>query len=282
MPENKEEAQEYDSFLYKFQQQIIDAWKPVPHTSSNVVLYIVLSAICIGLGLGLILSAPTSDEFYLQYDNACTVSSASNDNSATSACKVTFTVTNTLTAPVYFYYGFKGFYQNHRRYLKYFSTDQLSTGNPDESTASSDCGSYYTNAQTFGSAVTAIDGVTTLTDSNPAFPCGTIARMYYQLRPEITTFKLYDASNNNIAISQSGIAWPSDIGRHTNAADSKMAFRVSEETWLVWFRPAARSDFYKLNGIVQQDLTPGTYTLAFKNSTACLTQEWTRRGARSG
>lgn len=43
MPENKEEAQEYDSFLYKFQQQIIDAWKPVPHTSSNVVLYIILS-----------------------------------------------------------------------------------------------------------------------------------------------------------------------------------------------------------------------------------------------
>jgi hypothetical protein len=43
MPENKEEAQEYDSFLYKFQQQIIDAWKPVPHTSSNVILYIILS-----------------------------------------------------------------------------------------------------------------------------------------------------------------------------------------------------------------------------------------------
>jgi hypothetical protein len=45
MPENKEEAQEYDSFLYKFQQQIIDAWKPVPHTSSNVILYIILSTL---------------------------------------------------------------------------------------------------------------------------------------------------------------------------------------------------------------------------------------------
>lgn len=43
IPDNKEEAQEYDSFLYKFQQQIIDAWKPVPHTSSNVILYIILS-----------------------------------------------------------------------------------------------------------------------------------------------------------------------------------------------------------------------------------------------
>lgn len=74
--------------------------------------------------------------------------------------------------------------------------------------------------------------------------------MYYKLKPEITTFALYDPSNNAITIKQTGIAWPSDIGRHTNAADSKMPFRVTEETWLVWFRPAARSDFYKLNGII--------------------------------
>lgn len=106
--------------------------------------------------------------------------------------------------------------------------------------------------------------------------------MYYKLRPEIIGFKLYDASNNNIAISQSGIAWPSDIGRHTNAADSKMPFRVTEEPWLVWFRPAARSDFYKLNGIIRQDLSPGTYTLAFKNSKKLFTQEWIQLGAQSG
>lgn len=41
--ERQSEAQEYDSFLYKFQQQIIDAWRPVPHTGSNVILYIILS-----------------------------------------------------------------------------------------------------------------------------------------------------------------------------------------------------------------------------------------------
>jgi hypothetical protein len=96
--------------------------------------------------------------------------------------------------------------------------------------------------------------------------------MYYQLRDEIQGFKLYDSISNNIAISQSGIAWPSDIGRHVNAADSQMPFRVTEETWLVWFRPAARSDFYKLNGIINQDLQPGTYTVGIKNRISIFTQ----------
>ena len=40
--EEKEELEQYDTFLYRFQQQIIDAWKPVPYTSNNVILYAVL------------------------------------------------------------------------------------------------------------------------------------------------------------------------------------------------------------------------------------------------
>lgn len=40
--EEQEELEQYDTFLYRFQQQIIDAWKPVPYTSNNVILYAVL------------------------------------------------------------------------------------------------------------------------------------------------------------------------------------------------------------------------------------------------
>lgn len=106
--------------------------------------------------------------------------------------------------------------------------------------------------------------------------------MYYQLRDEIQGFRLYNQSKHNIPISQVGIAWPSDVGMHTNAADSQMAFRVTEETWLVWFRPAATSEFYKLNGIINQDLPAGTYTISFKNRIYLLKQTCRRVGARSG
>lgn len=97
--------------------------------------------------------------------------------------------------------------------------------------------------------------------------------MYYKLRTEIQSFRLYDNTNTNINIDQTGIAWPSDIGRHVNAADNLMPFRVTEETWLVWFRPAARSDFYKLNGIIRQDLPAGTYTVGIKNRNYNSTQK---------
>lgn len=39
--------------------------------------------------------------------------------------QVNFTLTQTLPRPVYLYYGLRSYYQNHRRYLKYFSTDQM-------------------------------------------------------------------------------------------------------------------------------------------------------------
>lgn len=69
-------------------------------------------------------------------------------------------------------------------------------------------------------------------------------------------------------MSSTGIAWPSDIGRHRQANDGTIGtdtLDVSSEHWLVWFRPAARSDFYKLNGIINQDLPKGTYTVKFLN-----------------
>ena len=74
-----------------------------------------------------------------------------------------------------------------------------------------------------------------------------------------------------MTMSQSGIAWPSDIGRFTNPADtSQIAFDVTEETFLVWFRPAARSSFFKLNGIINTDMPAGTYTVTINNSRLLL------------
>ena len=88
------------------------------------VLDLISGAICIGLGLGLILSAPTSEEVYVDYSDCLNGT----------VCNKTFTLNATLAAPVYFYYGLTGFYQNHRRYLKYYSSSQLSSGTIDVST----------------------------------------------------------------------------------------------------------------------------------------------------
>jgi hypothetical protein len=39
-----------------------------------------------------------------------------------------------MEAPIYLYYGFTNYFQNHRRYLKYFSVDQMN-GKTIDSTA---------------------------------------------------------------------------------------------------------------------------------------------------
>jgi hypothetical protein len=41
-------------------------------------------------------------------------------------CTVRFTLKKTYKAPVFLYYRLSNFYQNHRRYVKSLSTDQLS------------------------------------------------------------------------------------------------------------------------------------------------------------
>lgn len=94
---------------------------------------------------------------------------------------------------------------------------------------STDCGDYVTNDQTFGTGATSYVSSQTLNGSANAFPCGTIARFYYKLRPEIRGFTIKNSSGTSVAMTQSGIAWPSDIGRHKNPSDtSQIGFDVTE------------------------------------------------------
>ena len=118
-------------------------------------------------------------------------------------------------------------------------------------------------------------GGAALTDSSVAFPCGTIARFFKILEPEIafntsgstgTVLTGPAAGAITISATQTGIAWPSDIGRHKNPTDLNQAgIDVTKETWLVWFRPAARSDFFKLNAVINTDLPAGDYTVTFNS-----------------
>lgn len=50
-----------------------------------------------------------------------------NDNAAgtRNMCRLTFTVPETMGSPVFMYYKLTNFYQNHRRYVRSFNSDQL-------------------------------------------------------------------------------------------------------------------------------------------------------------
>jgi hypothetical protein len=103
-----------------------------------------------------------------------------------------------------------------------------------------------------------------LTGSDTSFPCGTSGRIYNLFRPEIKSFSI-KLSSTAITIRKTGIAWSSDIGKHKDYDLNKQPFSLLEEDWLVWYRPAARSDFYKLFGVLENGLIAGNYTFYFKN-----------------
>jgi len=56
------------------------------------------------------------------------------------------------------------------------------------------------------------DGKTFLIDSNPAVPCGLIAKSWFN-----DTYSIQDINGANIPINSDNIAWPSDTnGRYAN------------------------------------------------------------------
>ena len=117
-------------------------------------------------------------------------------------CTLTLTVESDIQAPVYVYYQLDNFYQNHRRYVKSRSNNQL-MGNKLTVDQLDDCDPIKRNKD-LGRDV-AIDG-TKLDPEEPAFPCGLVAKSFFN-----DTFELWKEGSVNITIDSSNIAWKSDV-----------------------------------------------------------------------
>jgi len=109
-----------------------------------------------------------------------------------------------MASPVFLYYELKNFHQNHRKYVKSKSVAQLKGNtNLDMDDLEEDCNPALLQKDT---------GTTTSWNGNPildeaiASPCGLIAKSMFT-----DTFALETSANTQISISQTNIAWKSDI-----------------------------------------------------------------------
>lgn len=105
--------------LEQFKQQMMKAWQPVPTLTKTIVMFFVLSAIFLSIGIVMIILSKNLNESMVRYDVAC---------AGNGLCTMTLEVNDLLQAPVFVYYEIHNFYQNHRLYATSFSYDQL-TGN---------------------------------------------------------------------------------------------------------------------------------------------------------
>jgi len=162
-------------------------------------------------------------------------------------CSVTLKIDKKMEAPVYVYYELENFYQNHRRYVKSRSDQQLAG----KSSTGDNCEpQLYTEGA----------------DPKEINPCGLIAWSFFN---DTYSFKVDGAP---LVVSEKGIAWESDVeskfGSYEPAnfnvdpatrGGGAITGKVQEdEHFVVWMRTAALPNFRKLWGKIDKDLPAGS------------------------
>ena len=238
----------------KFKQQKLPAWRPVPTITSTTITFVSFGVIFIIIGIIILIYSNKIHEVSIRYDTECT---STEENSQ---CETTIKIDKKIEKDVMVYYQINNFYQNHRRYVKSKSDDQLKgkTVSLKSIKDSGDCDPVITNSDM---GVTESITGKTLDPNDVAVPCGLIAKSFFQ-----DTYELKDENGNDIEIDSTDIAWKADRElKYKNGDKDKQWIDMTDEHFIVWMRPSGLPNFRKLWGRIHQDLEPGEYTLNINN-----------------
>lgn len=198
----------------------------------------------------------------------------------TTQCTIKVSIPEDMNPPVFFYYRLTNFYQNHRRYVKSFQSDQLKGTAVDNNTISnSACDPIKTDPWT----------------GKPYYPCGLIANSVFNdtfYNPVLLNVGGGSGADNLTYVmnSTSGISWDSDRDLYgktnykpedvipppnwqlrypNNYSDVNPPPNLAlDESFQVWMRTAGLPTFSKL--AQRNDSYPmktGTYQLQVNHST---------------
>lgn len=191
------------------------------------------------------------------------------DCGTSSVCSITFSLATEQKAPIFLYYEINNFYQNHRRYFKSKSPTQLRDGEIKTLGDIEACDPVKINSDiTFRTK--ALDGTTNLIAGEPAFPCGAMARSYFN--DTFTITHTQGGASSAIALSHTGIAWPDDVkNKYKNLKivaekNTKQWLDVEDERFMVWMRASATPNFRKVWAKIDSTLAAGTYKVDIINN----------------
>ncbi|KAI9317952.1 CDC50/LEM3 family [Dichotomocladium elegans] len=184
-------------------------------------------------------------------------------------CSVQFTIPVELRPPLFLYYQLTNFYQNHRKYVKSLSYNQLNGDNITQSEAVASCNPI------------ALDSAGRI-----YYPCGLIANSIFNDTFSNLTLLNPQGSKDNItySMSENGIAWRTDVTRYKrtsmpveqitpppnwykrypNGYTKENLFDPTQnEHFLVWMRTSWYPTFRKLYSRYDENvsLQPGTYAI---------------------
>ena len=246
-----------------FYQQKMKAWQPIMTPTWVISTFLALGLAFVAVGVVFVNYSNQVVEVSLQYDGAGTSGNAtscmlSNDNTERN-CTVTIYAPADMVPPIFVYYELHNFYQNHRRYVKSRSDQQLMGTIVANGSLETVCDpKYQLNGQVYN-------------------PCGLIAQSMFN-----DIFTLSDTTAASFGpLDESDIAWPSDVqykfknpsnfgspgyiwlyqsypdivsavasGDGNPLSANYNGGGVQNEHFIVWMRTAALSTFRKLYGRV--------------------------------
>ncbi|KAF7842885.1 putative ALA-interacting subunit 2 [Senna tora] len=285
-----------------FTQQNLPACKPVLTPATVIATFLLMGFVFIPVGLVTLRASNTVVEIVDRYDIECIPEEyRSNkvayikDDSISKNCsrfiKMDFmesraipesttvpfkVVLKPMRAPIYIYYQLDNYYQNHRRYVKSRSDQQLLHGLGYNDTSS--CKPVESS------------------DDQPIVPCGLIA---WSLFNDSYSFS---RGPSKLKVNRKNIAWKSDrdhkFGKHvypfnfqngTLIGGGKLDPHIplsDQEDLIVWMRTAALPSFRKLYGKIDEDLDAddvivvrlmnnyNTYSFGGKKKLVLSTSSW--------
>ena len=159
-----------------------------------MIIFAVFGIVFLTLGIILYVMSDKIQDSIVQYDTSISdsgcgdpISVVGKNNATLNECVINLTIDTKIEAPIYVYYQLENFYQNHRRYVKSRSNSQLLGEDLPEADLK-DCDPIITNEQLqFTESIEKSgDGWELLEPKDPAFPCGLVAKSFFN-----DTFEIY-------------------------------------------------------------------------------------------
>ncbi|GAB4840651.1 Putative ALA-interacting subunit 2 [Ancistrocladus abbreviatus] len=237
--------------LDQFTQQKLPACKPVLTPACVISTFLLIGVISIPVGIVTLHASHNVVEIVDRYDAECIPDTFKGnkveyieDDSLPKNCSRYLKVPKHMKAPVYIYYQLDNFYQNHRRYVKSRSDEQLIHGQQHSHTST--CKPEE------------------LSNGIPIVPCGLIAWSLFN-----DTYA-FNRGTVELKVNRKNIAWESDrehrFGKDvypfnfqngTLIGGGKLNPHIplsDQEDLIVWMRTAALPSFRKLYGKIEEDL----------------------------
>ncbi|KAG7467481.1 hypothetical protein MATL_G00154280 [Megalops atlanticus] len=241
-----------------FKQQRLPAWSPMLTAETVLPFFFLMGVLCVLLGVWLLLTVRGTREIKVDYTDAGTCNYCYKHKLSTNAdqpcsCTVSFSLSESFTGDVFFYYGLVNFHQNLRRYMDSRDDGQLVGRIKNLKNPSSYCEPFarYKN-------------------NTPIAPCGAIANSMFN-DSFVLHYHPMEGPSVPVPLYRKGIAWYTDKNVKFNNPE------VSNDTLTQVFQGTARPFYwqkpvYELdpsdpnnNGFINEDLIVWMREAAFPN-----------------